>query len=258
MAAIAQFRAGEHVLQVGDGFLKRYSGGFVFHYLNNAAETQVDFGIQGNYERTRVGAHGYFSWIEDLITYDLLSPAGGAGGLGGFPSAAGFVNTEEAILAGFEVFGENDLTPWLTSFGTISYIEGRDLSRGKAARSIGSDDGRSDVFDLNRESLPGITPLESRVGLRFHDPSKKPTWGLEFAARIVDDQDRVASSLEEIATPGFTTFDLRYFKRHNNWLLTFGAENLTDKFYREHLDYRSGRGVFRPGINLYSGIELTF
>jgi hypothetical protein len=44
-----------------------------------------------------------------MITYDLLSPAGGAGGTGGFPQAAGFVNTDNAFLAGFEVYGEADV-----------------------------------------------------------------------------------------------------------------------------------------------------
>jgi iron complex outermembrane recepter protein len=193
-----------------------------------------------------------------MITYDLLSPAGGAGGTGGFPQAAGFVNTDNAFLAGFEVYGEADVQPWVTSFATVSYIEGRDLSRDESSRTVGGGPGRSGVFDRGHESLPGITRLESRVGLRFHDPSPTQNWGLELSARIVDDQDRVATSLEEIETPGFTTYNVRFFKRSGQWLFTAGVENFTDKYYREHLDYRSGRGVFRPGINFYSGVELTY
>jgi outer membrane receptor protein involved in Fe transport len=218
--------------------------------------TQLDVGLQGNFEGVRVGAHGYFSWIEDMITYDLLSPAGGAGGIGGFPQAAQFVNTDKAILAGFETYGEADMLPWMTSFGTISYIEGHDLSRDTPSRfGIG---GRSGILGMDHEPLPGITPLESRVGLRFHDPSDSRNWGIETSARIVDNQDRFASSLEEIATPGFTTYDIRCYKRHGAWLFTAGVENLTDKYYREHLDYRTGLGVYRPGINFYSGFEVTY
>ncbi|MCA9059914.1 MAG: TonB-dependent receptor [Planctomycetaceae bacterium] len=217
---------------------------------------QIDVGLTGNYDDVRLGAHGYFSWIDDMITYDLLSPAGGAGGVGGFAQSAQFVNTKKAILAGFETYGEADLAPWLTSFGTLSYIEGRDLSRDAASRfGMG---GRSGILGRNHEPLPGISPLESRVGLRLHDAASAGNWGLETSARIVDNQDRIASSLEEIATPGFTTYDVRFFKRKDAWLLTTGVENLTNKYYREHLDYRTGRGVYRPGVNFYAGVEVTY
>ncbi|MCR9198394.1 MAG: TonB-dependent receptor [Planctomycetaceae bacterium] len=218
--------------------------------------TQLDFGIQGNFENARLGAHGYFSWVNDLITYDLMTPAGGAGGLGGLPQAAQFLNTDRAIIAGFETYAEVDVQPWLTTFGTMSYIEGRDLSRDEPSR-FGFFD-RSGVFDRNHESLPGIVPLETRLGVRLQDPSAERTWGVEVSARIVDDQDRIAASLGEIETPGFTTYDIRAFRRHGPWLLTAGIENFTNKNYREHLDYRSGLGVFRPGINFYSGVELNY
>ena len=220
--------------------------------LNPERLTQIDVGIHGQSESARVGAHGHFAWVNDLITYELLAPGGG-----GFPQAAQFLNTEHAILAGFEVYAEADITPWLTPFATVSYIEGRDLSRDAESR-FGAGGGRSGILRLNHESLPGITPLETRLGLRIHDPTPQQNWGLELSARIVDNQDQIAASLQEIETPGFTTYDIRFFKRHGPWLFTAGVENLTDKFYREHLDYRSGRGVFRPGINFYSGVELTY
>ena len=107
--------------------------------------------------------------------------------------------------------------------------------------------------------MPGIPPLETRLGVRLHEPGVQPGWGVEFEARVVDNQDRVAASLREQETPGFTTLNLRTFWRpEDNLLLVAGVENLTDKFYREHLDYRSGRGVYQPGINFYSSIEITW
>ncbi|MEP3482479.1 MAG: TonB-dependent receptor [Fuerstiella sp.] len=218
--------------------------------------TQIDLGFKAEYDRFRFGGNTFFSWVDDLITFDLLSPAGGAGGVGGFPQTAQYVNTEQAILAGFESYAELDVNPWLTTFGTLSYVEGRDLSRDAESRFGGG--GRSGILGRDHESLPGLNPLESRLGLRLHDASAKRLWGLELSTRIVDNQDRVASSLEEIATPGFTTYDVRFFKRHQGWLFTCGIENITNKFYREHLDYRSGQGVFRPGVNFYSGVELTY
>lgn len=84
----------------------------------------------------------------------------------------------------------------------------------------------------------------------------KPT--SSFLARTVDNQDRVASTLEEVETPGFTVYDLPTYRRIDQSLVTAGIENLTDKFDREHIDCRSGLGVFRPGIGFYVGCEVTY
>ena len=111
----------------------------------------------------------------------------------------------------------------------------------------------------HEEPLPGIAPLESRVGVRWHEPSQQPRWAVELSARIVDNQDRVASSLLERESAGFTTYDLRgYWHATDRLLLVAGFENFTDKQYREHLDLRTGQGVFQPGVNFYSGIELRY
>jgi outer membrane receptor protein involved in Fe transport len=41
-----------------------------------------------------------------------------------------------------------------------------------------------------------------------------------------------------------------------------GIENLTDKLYREYLDFRSPNSgaltVFQPGVNFYFGTELSY
>ena len=95
--------------------------------------------------------------------------------------------------------------------------------------------------------------------MRLHQPGENPLWGLELMARLVDNQDRVAASLGEQVTPGFTIWNLRgYLQATDDLLLIAGVENLGDKFYREHLDYRSGRGVFQPGINTYIATELNY
>ena len=86
-----------------------------------------------------------------------------------------------------------------------------------------------------------------------------PKWGTEFLARVVDNQDRVASSLLEQPTAGFTTYDIRgYWQAREGLLLVAGVLNVTDKFYREHLDLRTGRGVFQPGRSYYFGFELLY
>ena len=215
---------------------------------------QVDLGTQYRDEFRVLGVQTHYSWVHDFITYDLIDPAGN---IDGFQQGAAFVNTDLATIAGVECFAQVEAERWLSLFGVASYTEGRDLARNSPARQSGFPD-RSDLADVDHEPLPGIHPLEARLGFVIHDPCDRGRWGIEFLARVVDNQDRVAESLDEEPTPGFTTYDLRGYARKGNLLMTAGVENLSDKFYQEHIDYRSGLGVFRPGIGGYVGAEWQF
>jgi hypothetical protein len=66
-----------------------------------------------------------------------------------------------------------------------------------------------------------------------------------------------SGDLRRSCEPGFHDVGLCTYRRCGPGLLTVGCENLTIKFYCKYLDYRSGRGVFRPGINFYSEAEAT-
>ncbi len=104
-----------------------------------------------------------------------------------------------------------------------------------------------------------IAPLEARLGFRLHESSRNPRYGLEFTARLVAPQNRVATSLGELRSTGFTIFDLRsYWQVRRGVLLTAGLVNMFDRFYREHLDLRTGNGVYEPGISPYLGVQLTY
>ncbi|MDA1053336.1 MAG: TonB-dependent receptor [Planctomycetota bacterium] len=167
----------------------------------------------------------------------------------------------------------------MTGFATLAYVEGRDQTRDEATRLGKIRRADNPYFDpmtamfvpydpnaprsgaVGDEYLPGIVPLQARAGLRWHEPVADPGWGVELEARIVANQNRVATSLYEIATPGFTIWNLRGFWRprnHNNFTIIAGVENFGNKYYREHLDYRSGLGVFQPGTNFYCSTELTY
>ncbi len=215
---------------------------------------QIDLGTSFKTKRGSFGINAYHSWINDFITYDLDDPAGT---IDGFQLGAELVNTDLATIAGLEAYGQYQISPMLSAFGILSTIEGRDLSRNEPARLVDSID-RSDATGVDKEPLPGINPLETRVGIQLQDPSANPKWGIEFMARIVATQDRIASTLDEIETPGFTTLDLRSYFRVKSMLVTAGVENIGDTFYREHVDYRSGLGVFQPGIGYYLGTEVSY
>jgi iron complex outermembrane receptor protein len=241
---------------------------------------QVDVGVRGDYDWFHTGLNGYYAFINDYITYEadnlfklsniILPTALTPNGL-----TVRYTNTNWATLAGFEWYGDVDVTGNLTPYVNMSYVEGRDLTRdhrGRIGTTFVNNAGQVVNFigtlGSPQEPLPGIAPMETRLGIRFHEDSKAPKWSTEFEARIVNSQDRFAESLGEERTGGFVIYNIRaYWQARKGVLLTAGVENLLDRFYREHLDLRTGApvgynaggvGVFQPGINGYVGIELTY
>jgi outer membrane receptor protein involved in Fe transport len=247
-------------------------GNFVFGNPNLHVPQiwQMDLGVNSNYGRFRGGAGAYYSWVQDHVTLRPLLPLR----LLDLDQAVTpvqpvqFINTDLATFFGGEMYGEFDLNDYFTAFAVSSYVEGTDHTRRQSGQLPNVIFPMTSLVPLpfplagagespEKEPLPGIPPWDNRIGLRFHEPTPLPTWGLEFSARIVDEQDLVATTLREIPTPGFTTYDVRSFWQVNqNVLLVAGVENLTDKQYREHLDIRTG--VFQPGINFSFGTQIVY
>ena len=221
--------------------------------LSSEKRTQIDLGAKADYGRFRAGINGYYAWVEDYITLDYLAPPDGF--------VYVWTNSPRATLTGFELYGERDLGCYTTLFGTMSYTEGVDRTRAANGFFPGlprsSSAGGTTLALGDEEPLPIIYPLTSRAGLLLHHPDGR--WGVELAARIVDDQGLVATSLGELPTPGFTTFDIRGFWRAKDSLYMFaGVENLTDNNYLEHFDSRIDvNPVYQPGVNFFLGTELV-
>ena len=237
--------------------------------LNPERLTQLDVGVDADFENFHASASVFHAWIHEYIAYELTFARPPGGVLNGqqINTPVNVVNTDLATLAGFEFQAELEVDEAATLFANARYVRGTDRTRQEPGR-IGNffrdkfgvaPTQRSNESGIPNEPLPGMPPLESRLGVRLHEPVPNPTRGLELSARIVAEQERVARTLLEERTPGFTIWDVRgYWQARNNLLLIAGIENLTDKFYREHLDYRTGGGVFRPGINFYFSTELTY
>ncbi|MCA9122834.1 MAG: TonB-dependent receptor [Planctomycetaceae bacterium] len=231
---------------------------------------QLNVGIDYDGGWLRCGASGFHSWVRDYITFENTRVFT----LGTQQQVnLQFVNTDLATLAGAELYAEADLNDWLTPFAQMHYVEGRDQTRDGTFATERATGGmaKSKVFGLPRgfygktggseEPLPGISPLECRAGIRLHESAAEPSWFVELGARIVDQQDRVAQSLLESTTPGFTVWDIRAaWQPSDRFNIVCGIENFTDRAYREHLDYRSPDGfqVFQPGINFYAGSEVLY
>ncbi|HND55300.1 MAG TPA: TonB-dependent receptor, partial [Pirellulaceae bacterium] len=230
---------------------------------------QVDFGGKVDYGRFRASANAFHAWVHDYITLEdfaLLSMPPLTYTPGQDLQRLAYVNTNLATLAGFELKAEHDLTDWLSLFALGSYVEGRDHTRDRPSRlaALVRDEnfaptGPRSLNTSKEEPLPGMPPLEGRFGVRLHEASRRPVWMVEFETRVVDQQDRVAASLWEQPTPGFAVFNLRgYVRPAERFMLLAGVENLGDRLYREHLDYRTGLGVFRPGVTGYVATEIRY
>jgi outer membrane receptor protein involved in Fe transport len=256
-------------------FLAVVQNGFNFMLgnpdLSAPQALQFDFGLKADYERYRGGINMFYAWIHNYITYELFDPGAQILANQGRPvplQGLRYINTELASLAGGEFYSEYDALDWLTPFATLSYQEGRDLTRNGRDTTFFSLDPQfafptrgnpKGPAGYAEEPLPGINPIESRLGFRIHQASKSPRWAVEFTTRIVGNQNRVATSLNEVPIPGFTIYNLRsYWQVNKNFTVTAGVENFTNHNYRESVDLLTGRGVLQPGINFYFGAKMDY
>lgn len=227
---------------------------------------QIDLSLKYSNEYFRGSISGFYAFVQNYITFDQNVSSPGI-------NQIVFTNTDLATLAGTEIYGQIETTRMTTIFGSASFVQGTDMSHRDNRRpdiiaSSRRNDPTTQQYSTSTEALPQIPPFEFRYGLRFHEAvnmaTTAPKWSIEFAGRTAMSQNYVAASLNEQPTPGFTTFNVRaYWQASQGVLLTTGVENLTNAFYREHLDPISGNliGVdpfFRAGINYYFGCQLTY
>lgn len=244
--------------------------------LDDEKLIQFDVNLEYDTDSFRAGVRGFYGWAFDYITFENMRTLRSGPNNEVQQVSLKYVNTDLATMTGFESFVELLPGERFSPFATVRYVDGRDRTRngdfatrpGEAGipsvRTQGLSRGAfSFVPGSDSEPLPGISPLESRVGVRLNDTARRPEWNVELSARIVDNQDRIATSLLESATAGFTTWDLRGTYQPaaiDGLILVSGVENFTDKTYREHLDFRSptGASVFQPGANFYFGVDRRY
>ena len=222
--------------------------------LQKEQAVQLDAALRGEFDYGQVRMSAYHSWIHDYNTYFAfgVDPPTGARFLAA-------TNTPLATLQGFELYGDYEATEQLTFFSTLQYVRGTDETIGQA--------------------LPGIYPMESRMGLRIADPCDGQIWGVEWGWRLVDAQDRIGVlrandfglpifEAVERPTGGFATSYLKsYYNYSQNLHFIAGIDNLFDRGYVEHLDLRfagvtpnSGPllAAWAPGFTAYGGVEVNW
>jgi len=193
-----------------------------------------DLGAKLNYQKFRGMFNIYYNQFKDFIDTELTNEM-----FMGKPKEI-YINISDAELYGFEASVEHDLLTWLTLFGNIAYVTGKD----------------TDTDDY----LSSIPPLNGLAGVRFHLKNGKKKYWLELEGQFFDKQNRTAPDEED--TAGYSIFNIRsgmklpvgYFE---NITLTLNVENLFDKKYHDHLKLHK-RYLYEPGLNILAGLKIEF
>lgn len=170
-------------------------------------------GIKGRFSRLHFGTHYFYNDLDDFIDFRVVSPPG--------PSLIfQAVNVTKARIWGVE--GEIGWYPldFLYLYGNYTYARGDDRT--------------------NDEPLADISPQRGVMGIRYTN-SRRRFW-LEWAGRIVDDQDRVPEGVPR--TPGYAVFDLRgSWQIREKLRVSLALENFLDRAYRERLNSLDAEGI---------------
>lgn len=254
---------------------------------------QTDIGMTFTQDYFQGGIGAYYAWGFNYITFENVGIVYGPGSV---PEQVNlkYVNTDLATFWGSDAYLQYDENDYLTPFGSLSYVQGTDQTRNghfatapvnvslggvvtpshRDATQVRGAFNNGTVGGIAtggpaKEALPSILPLQSRLGVRLHPrraegPGPQPfPWGIEFSTRIVASQNRVAGSLLETPTRGFTLVDINaYWQPDRSTMLKLGFENIGGINFREHLDFRSqdprARTMFQPGFTVVAGAERTF
>jgi outer membrane receptor protein involved in Fe transport len=147
-------------------------------------------------------------------------------------------NVSKAVLYGADFGMQYNVWPNVVVAASGSYVRGRETAPDT--------------------DLPGIPPLNGRLGVRY----TLPKYGsAELTMVNAARQEKIAAG--EKATDGFTRFDLAFCSSRIHLgsmrlQLFAGIDNLTDRSYTNHLATNRGSISVEPGRNLYLRLNLAF
>jgi iron complex outermembrane receptor protein len=204
-------------------------------YLDPEKNNQFEIAFQQRLKNMEFGTSVFYSFLRDYITaaVDETIPRKF------MPTvepifAKRFINIDRAMQTGFELYFNYNITSNLKFNSDISYTYGENKD-----------------FD---EPLPQITPLTAHLGLHY-DAEK---YWVFLNSRLVDQQDRIATSFAEKKSAGFATFDLSAGYKPIQGLTIGGAVlNIFDKAYYEHLNYSYQNSDIMSGRIYESGRNFT-
>ncbi len=147
-------------------------------------------------------------------------------------------NIGKARLYGFDLGFEGNLYNGFVVYGNAAFVRGEDTG--------------------NNSDLPQIPPFNGMLGVRL---PVMDYLNVDLSASFFADQKKTAAG--EIATPGYAYFDLLLSSQKIDvgavsFRLFAGAENLTNRSYRNHLSTNRGFILSEPGRNIFARINISW
>ncbi|OGR30481.1 MAG: ligand-gated channel [Desulfuromonadales bacterium GWC2_61_20] len=195
--------------------------------LQAPVNRQADLGIKYNSDGHYLSGSVFYSSVENFINFYNASP-----------TMKSYQNIE-ATLWGGELGGQLALPADLFLRGSLAYTRGYNA------------DGHRPLAEM--------PPLKGTLALRYDSGAVF----VEVAETMASSQERVDSALNEEATPGWATTDLKAGWRYRDLSLQAGVNNLFDKLYYNHLSYArdpfvSGVGVRVPETGRYAYVTVGY
>jgi iron complex outermembrane receptor protein len=234
-----------------------------YDYLGNPQlkpEVNYAFDLGYRFRNNQAGnfeVSGFFSYIQDFISGQLLPPTVMKPQTKGVLGVKEFVNLDNAFMTGFE-FSYN--TPAVYDWGILfnaSYTLGWNP---EAVVHIYEDGKVVDEQLAYNDPLPEIPPLELfiRADYKLFEDKFIPALSL----RMVASQDRISEAFNEQNTPGFILLNLDLTYRFNKYLSVYaGVKNLFNVAYYEHLNRNiigTTYPLYEPGRIFYGNLVFKF
>jgi len=195
-----------------------------------------DLGTKLNYQKFRGMFNVYYNQVKDFIDTKIFPDEIWMG-----KPKEKYINIRNAEFYGFEISAEHDFLTWLTLFGNLAYVVGKDV----------------DTDDY----LSNIPPLNGLAGIRFHLENGNKKYWLELEGQFFDRQDNTAPDEED--TADYCVFNIRSGMKlptgffFENITLTLNVENLFDETYHDHLKVKN-TSSYGPGLNILAGLKIEF
>lgn len=215
--------------------------------LRPERSTQADIWLEGSYARVGYHLNLFGRRVSDYITFErteedkrLPLPI--------FPPVVYRYVNGNADFFGGEADIRLGLTNTLTGEIGTSYLWGEQTLFPAASGTEVT------------EPAFGLAPITTHAGLRYEDVAGM--YFLEGTANLVAGQSRVAATLQELETDGYTTIDLRAGIAPVRGInLRVGVDNLFDEEVINHLNSKnpySGAQIPEPGRVLYVDVSYVF
>lgn len=189
--------------------------------LHSTVNNQADLGVKYATERFYVNTSLFYSDLTDYINFYQVP--------GSFEKSYQNIH---ATMWGAEMGSQVALGYDLFLRGALSWVEGENQT--------------------GHRPLSEMPPLRGTVSLRYDNGS----FFFEALENLAREQDRVDTGLNESATAGWATTDLKTGYSYRSFTLIAGVTNLLDKQYFSHLSFardpfQSGPRVPENGRNIY-------